>query len=60
MQLYGHLKPPDASQEARKTSGRVRMEMMGGNGGGRRNMPQLLVVLPAEQHLRLESKAESN
>ena len=60
MQLYGHLKPPDAAQEARKTSGRVRMEMMGGNGGGRRNMPQLLVVLPAEQHLLLESKAESN
>ena len=60
MQLYGHLKPPDAAQEARKTSGRVRMEMMGGSSGGRRNMPQLLVVLPAEQHLLLESKAESN
>ena len=60
MQLYGHLKPPDAAQEAHTPSGRVRMDMMGGNGGGRRNMPQLLVVLPAEQHLLLESKAESN
>lgn len=60
MQLYSHLKPPEAALEARKTSGRVRMEMMGGNGGGRRNMPQLLMVLPAEQPLLLESKAESN
>ena len=60
MQLYGHLKPPEVVMEARKTSGRVRMEMMGGNVGGRRSMPQLLVVLPAEQHLLLQSKAESN
>jgi soluble lytic murein transglycosylase-like protein len=30
MQLYGHLKPPALLQEARKTTGRVRMEMMGG------------------------------
>ena len=30
MQLYGHLKPPPVLLEARKTSGRVRMEMMGG------------------------------
>lgn len=60
MQLYSHLKPPGSALEVRKTSGRVRMEMMGGNGGGRGNMPQLLVVLPAEQHLLLEPKAESN
>ncbi len=60
MQLYGHLKPPEVMLEARKTSGRVRMEMMGGNGGGRSNMPQMLVVLPAEQRLPSESKADSN
>ncbi len=34
MQLYGHLKPPVAVQEARKTTGRVRMEMMGGAASG--------------------------
>jgi hypothetical protein len=43
MQLYGHLKPPLVLLEARKTSGRVRMEMMGGTPGnpsvsGRGNM----------------------
>ena len=60
MQLYAHLKPPEVVLEALKTSGRVRMEMMGGNGGGRRNMPQQLIVLPTEQHLLPEPKAESN
>ena len=60
MQLYGHLKPPEVMLEARKTSGRVRMEMMGGNGGGRSNMPQMLVILPAEQRMPSESKADSN
>ena len=60
MQLYAHLKPPEVVFEALKTSGRVRMEMMGGNGGGRRNMPQQLIVLPTEQHLLPEPKAESN
>ena len=60
MQLYGHLKPPEAVLEARKTSGRVRMEMMGGNSGGRHNMPQLLVVLPVEQRLLNGLTAESN
>jgi len=60
MQLYGHLKPPEAVLEARKTSGRVRMEMMGGNSGGRHNMPQLLVVLPVEQRSLHDLTAESN
>ena len=48
MQLYGHLKPPEVVIEARKTAGRVRMEMMGGN-TGRSNMPTLLVAMPSEQ-----------
>ena len=49
MQLYSHLKPPAAMLVARRTPGRVRMEMMGGtlNGeagsssvvSGRGNMP---------------------
>ncbi len=55
MQLYGHLKPPAGLLEARKTSGRVRMEMMGGvssgspGAQGRGNMPPLMVAMPAEQ-----------
>ena len=58
MQLYGHLKPPGVMLEARRTSGRVRMEMMGGSGNGaavnasaasgRSNMPPLVVALPPE------------
>ena len=62
MQLYGHLKPPAAVLEARQTSGRVRMEMMGGapndSSGlqGRRNMPPLMVAMPAEQLVFPESK----
>ena len=48
MQLYGHLKPPAALADARKTSGRVRMEMMGG-ATGRSNMPPLAVVQAPEQ-----------
>ena len=48
MQLYGHLKPPEVVLEARQTSGRVRMEMMGGN-TGRSNMPLMLVAMPGEQ-----------
>ena len=48
MQLYGHLKPPEVVLEARKTSGRVRMEMMGGN-TGRSNMPPMLAAMPGEQ-----------
>ena len=64
MQLYGHLKPPAAVLEARKTSGRVRMEMMGGapndSSGlqGRRNMPPLMVAMPAEQLAFPESKSK--
>ena len=58
MQLYGHLKPPEVMLEARRSSGRVRMEMMGGI-GGRQNMPPLLVVTPAEQRVLRESKTEA-
>lgn len=47
MQLYGHLKPPEVVLEARRTLGRVRMEMIGGN-TGRGNIPPMLLVLPAE------------
>lgn len=63
MQLYGHLKPP-AVIEARKTLGRVRMEMMGGASGGssavngRSNMPPMLIALPAEQLSFPESKTK--
>ena len=39
MQLYGHLKPPVVTQEARKTTGRVRMEMMGGAASGVAGVP---------------------
>ena len=48
MQLYGHLKPPAALADARKTSGRVRMEMMGG-ATGRNNMPPLVAAQTSEQ-----------
>ena len=51
MQLYGHLKPPVVLQEARKNTGRVRMEMMGGNVNaatlpGRSNMVPALKAQP--------------
>ena len=59
MQLYGHLKPPAVVLEARRVSGRVRMEMMGGN-AGRSNMPPLLVALPSEQRIFQELKTEPN
>lgn len=51
MQLYGHLKPPAVVQEARRASGRVRMEMMGGaNLSGRSNMvPALTAQSPSLQ-----------
>ena len=60
MQLYGHLKPPTVLLEARKTSGRVRMEMMGGSVGasGRNNMPPLLAAMPAEPLALPEVKAK--
>lgn len=57
MQLYGHLKPPEVVQEARRSSGRVRMEMMGGN-TGRSNMPPMLVAMPVEQLTFSESKTK--
>ena len=57
MQLYGHLKPPEVVLEARKTAGRVRMEMMGGN-AGRSNMPPILVAMPGEQLTFSEPKTK--
>ena len=45
MQLYIHLKPPDAVLEARKTAGRVRMVMTGG-ATGRRNMLSFTAAQP--------------
>ena len=59
MQLYGQLKPPAVVLEARKTSGRVRREMMGGTASvqGRNNMPPLLVAMPAEQLSSPEPKS---
>ena len=59
MQLYGQLKPPAVVLEARKTSGRVRMEMMGGTASvqGRSNMPPLLVAMPSEQLSSPEPKS---
>lgn len=46
MQLYSHLKPPALVVEARRTAGRVRMEMMGG-AAGRSNMVPLMVAQPS-------------
>ncbi len=56
MQLYGHLKPPSVVLEARKTTGRVRMEMMGGTViSGRNNMlPALTAQSPTIQSQALE------
>ena len=59
MQLYGHLKPPEVVLEARRSSGRVRMEMMGGS-TGRNNMPPLLVAQPGEQRTLREPKTEAD
>ena len=57
MQLYGHLKPPTALADARKTSGRVRMEMMGG-ASGRNNMPPLVAAQSLEQRAASGFKPE--
>ncbi len=57
MQLYKHLKPPGVVLEARKTAGRVRMEMMGG-ASGRGNMVPLAVAQPGEQRGASEFKTE--
>ena len=68
MQLYGHLKPQVAMLDERRASGRVRMEMMGGNANGivnsssgmsgRGNLPSTLVALPAELLTFQEPKAK--
>ena len=60
MQLYAHLKPPPIVIEARRSSGRVRMEMMGGSGvvSGRTNMVPVLLAQPTEQRNATESRAE--
>lgn len=60
MQLYAHLKPPVSVLEARKTPGRVRMEMMGGQAisvglSGRSNMvPALTASSPGMQAASLD------
>lgn len=60
MQLYAHLKPPGGLLEARKTPGRVRMEMMGGLAtsaglSGRSNMvPALTAQSPGLQASSLD------
>ena len=45
MQLYNHLKPPVVIADARRSAGRVRMEMMGGAAGRANMLPQLVVPL---------------
>ena len=57
MQLYGHLKPPVALVDARRNSGRVRMEMMGG-AFGRNNMPPLALTQTPEQRAASGLKPE--
>ena len=57
MQLYTHLKPLGVVLEARKTAGRVRMEMMGG-ASGRGNMMPLVIAQPADQRSDSELKTE--
>ena len=57
MQLYTHLKPPGVVLEARKTAGRVRMEMMGG-ASGRGNMVPVVIAQPADQRGASELKTE--
>ena len=48
MQLYNHLKPPAAVvADARRSAGRVRMEMMGGAAGRGNMVPQLGVIPPS-------------
>lgn len=66
MQLYGHLSPPGTLVDARRSTGRVRLEMMGGvkpqavdraqQGASRRgNMPPALVVqTPVAPEFRVE------
>lgn len=50
MQLYGYLKPPGSLVDARRTAGRVRMEMMGGV-TGRNNMMPFASALPHDPRM---------
>ncbi len=59
LQLYNHLKPPVAVLEARRSAGRVRMEMMGG-AAGRGNMVLPLTEQPAAAVLSSEFKTRQN
>ncbi len=59
LQLYNHLKPPVAVLEARRSAGRVRMEMMGG-AAGRGNMVLPLTEQPAAATLPSEFKTRQN
>ena len=63
MQLYSHLKPPPVVLEVRRSTGRVRMEMMGGVGGGavgRNNMVPFSAARPFAQTGAPEVKSEQN
>ena len=57
MQLYSHLKPPSAVLEARKTAGRVRLEMMGG-AARRGNLPAMAETEPSDERALPLFKAE--
>ena len=59
MQLYNHLKPPVVVLDARRSAGRVRMEMMGGT-TGRGNMVLPLSEQPATAALLPEFKTGQN
>ncbi len=59
MQLYSYLKPPAVVAEARRTMGRVRMEMMGG-ASGRNNLLPLAGARPADQSALSELKTGQN
>jgi soluble lytic murein transglycosylase-like protein len=62
MQLYSHLKPPGLPGDSRRSTGRVRLEMMGGTGkpaasagAGRSNgLPALVVQSPVTPEFRAE------
>ena len=57
MQLYSYLKPPDFLQDARRSAGRVRMEMMGGVSGRQNGVP-LAIAAPPEPRTALELNTE--
>ncbi len=60
MQLYRHLKPPPVVLEARRSAGRIRMEMKGGAGGaiGRNNMVPFVAAQPVAHAASSEFKSE--